>query len=78
MESFFGSLKAERVHGQHYPIREAAKRELFAYIGGYYNRQRIHSVLGCNPPEQAELRIAQPGVHSPKESSEAIPCNGNT
>ncbi|MGU3469397.1 IS3 family transposase, partial [Methylobacterium sp. C33D] len=26
----------------------------FAYIEGYYNRQRIHSALGYLTPEQAE------------------------
>jgi putative transposase len=58
MESFFGSLKSELVHGQRYPTREAAKRDLFAYIEGYYNRQRLHSALGYITPEQAELRTA--------------------
>jgi len=58
MESFFGSLKAELVHEQHYPTREAAKRDLFAYIEGYYNRQRLHSALGYITPEQAELQTA--------------------
>ena len=58
IESFFGSLKAELVHEQHYPTREAAKRDLFAYIEGYYNRQRLHSALGYITPEQAELRTA--------------------
>ncbi len=58
MESFFGSLKAELVHRQRYPTREAAKRDLFAYIEGYDNRQRLHSALGYITPEQAKLRTA--------------------
>lgn len=58
MESFFGSMKTEQVHDQQYPTREAAKRDLFAYIEAYYNRQRIHSALGYITPEQAELRTA--------------------
>ncbi len=58
MESFFGSLKSELVHGQRYPTREAAKRDLFAYIEGYDNRQRLHSALGYITPEQAERRTA--------------------
>ena len=41
MESFFGTAKSELVHHQRYPTREAAKRDLFAYIEGYYNRQRL-------------------------------------
>ena len=58
MESFFGTAKSELVHHQRYPTREAAKRDLFAYIEGYYNRQRLHSALGYLTPEQAELRAA--------------------
>lgn len=51
MESFFGTLKTELVHHREYP---AARRDLFAYIEGYYNRQRIHSAIGYITPEQAE------------------------
>jgi putative transposase len=58
MESFFGTAKSELVHHQRYPTREAAKRDLFAYIEAYYNRQRLHSALGYITPEQAELRAA--------------------
>ncbi len=58
MESFFGTAKSELVHHQRYPTREAAKRDLFAYIEGYYNRQRLHSAIGYITPEQAELRAA--------------------
>jgi transposase InsO family protein len=58
MESFFHTLKTELVHHAAYATREAAKRDLFAYIEGYYNRQRIHSALGYITPEQAELQAA--------------------
>jgi transposase InsO family protein len=58
MESFFHTLKTELVHHANYPTREAAKRDLFAYIEGYYNRQRLHSALGYLTPEQAELQAA--------------------
>ncbi|MGB8900372.1 MAG: IS3 family transposase, partial [Methylocella sp.] len=51
-------LKTELVHQTSFPTREAAKRELFAYIEGYYNRQRIHSALGYITPEQAERQAA--------------------
>ena len=54
MESFFHSLKVELVHQQKWAIREDAKRDLFQYIEGYYNRVRIHSALGYKTPEQAE------------------------
>jgi putative transposase len=55
VESFFGSLKTELDVGQRYTTREDAKRGLFAYIEGYYNRARLHSTLGYITPEQAEL-----------------------
>ena len=58
MESWFHTLKTELVHHTAYATREAAKRDLFAYIEGYYNRQRLHSALGYLTPEQAELQAA--------------------
>ena len=58
MESFFGTLKTELVHQCEYPDRDAARRDLFAYIEGYYNRQRIHSAIGYITPEQAEAKSA--------------------
>ena len=58
MESCFGTLKTELVHQTDYPTREAAKQDLFAYIEGYYNRQRIHSAIGYITPEQAEAKSA--------------------
>lgn len=58
MESWFHTLKSELVHHTRYATREVAKRDLFAYIEGYYNRQRLHSALGYLTPEQAELQAA--------------------
>lgn len=54
MESFFHTLKVELVHQSRFASRDEAKRELFAYIEGYYNRRRLHSALGYRTPEQAE------------------------
>lgn len=58
MESAFESLKAEPVNEQQYPTRVLAKRNLFKYIEGYYNRQRLHSAIGYTTHEQAELQAA--------------------
>ena len=58
MESFFHTLKVELVHQQQWATRDEARRDLFAYMEGYYNRQRIHSALGYLTPEQAERRMA--------------------
>ena len=56
MESFFGTLKTELVHHREYPNRDTARRDLFAYIEGYYNRRRIHSAIGYITPQQAEAK----------------------
>jgi putative transposase len=49
-ESFFNSLKNERVHGAAYETRADAERDLFDYIAVFYNRRRRHSTLGyCSP-----------------------------
>ena len=45
MESVFHTLKTELVHHGPYATRDEAKRGLFAYVDGFYNRQRLHSVL---------------------------------
>src|SRR6267378_1349407 len=58
MESFFGTLKTELVHHREYPDRDTARRDLFAYIEGYYNRRRIHSAIGYITPQQAEAKYA--------------------
>ena len=58
MESWFHTPKTELVHHTAYATRAAAKRDLFAYIEGYYNRQRLHSALGYLTPEQAERQAA--------------------
>lgn len=58
MESFFHTLKVELVHRTRFETRDQARREVFAYIETYYNRQRAHSAIGYITPEQAELRSA--------------------
>ena len=45
-ESFFGSLKNERVHDTRYATRAEAIADLFDYIEVFYNRSRRHSTLG--------------------------------
>jgi putative transposase len=58
MESFFASLKVELVHQCRWATRAEARRDLFGYIEGYSNRQRIHSALGYLTPEQAERKAS--------------------
>ena len=42
-ESFFKTLKVERVYQMTYASRNEAKMDLFRYIEGWYNTRRIHS-----------------------------------
>lgn len=49
-ESFFASLKNERVHHMVYPTRKAAKEDIARYIELFYNHRRIHSALGYRTP----------------------------
>ena len=58
MESFFHTLKVERVHHQIYPTRDTARRDLFGYIEGFYNPHRLHSALGYRSPAEAERMAA--------------------
>jgi putative transposase len=60
VESFFGTLKQELIHHEHYPTREVARQSLFEYIEVFYNRQRLHSTLGYLTPVQYEARSSIP------------------
>jgi len=60
-ESFFGSLKKERIRKTIYQTRELARAEVFDYIEGFYNRRRRHSHLGGVSPEAFE-RASQTGL----------------
>lgn len=51
-ESFFNSLKNERVHGACYRTRAQAEADLFEYIAVFYNRRRRHSSLDYRSPDQ--------------------------
>ena len=55
-ESFFSTLKTERVHHRLYRSRAEARRDIFEYIEVFYNRVRLHSTLGYLSPAQFESR----------------------
>lgn len=54
MESFFATLKKERVYQEDYVTRSEARSSVFDYIERFYNRVRRHSALGNVSPEQFE------------------------
>jgi putative transposase len=53
-ESFFSSLKKERVKKQVYNPRDQARADIFDYLEMFYNRVRRHSHLGDISPEAFE------------------------
>jgi putative transposase len=61
-ESFFGTLKAELVHGQRWPSRRVARLAIFEWIEVFYNRQRRHSALGYLSPTGFEASRSEPLV----------------
>lgn len=66
-ESFFNSLKNERVHGTRYATRAAATADLFDYIEAFYNRSRRHSTLGYRSP----IRFLQDWIKTQHEQKMA-------
>lgn len=54
MESFFATLKKERLYQEDYATREQLRASVFDYIERFYNRKRRHSALGYVSPAQYE------------------------
>ena len=52
-ETLFGSLKVERLHGEHYATRRHAKDDVLDWLT-FYNRKRMHSTLGYVSPMEFE------------------------
>ena len=51
-ESFFASLKNERVHLMTYATRKKAAADIAWYIEMHYNSKRLHSTLGYRTPRE--------------------------
>ena len=64
-ESFFSSLKKERIKKQIYKNRELAITDVTDYIDTFYNRMRRRSHLGGLSPEQFEAahKSRRAGLH---------------
>lgn len=64
-ESFFSSLKKERIRKHIYHTREHALADVSDYIDSFYNRIRRHSHLGGVSPEQFEAahKCSKRSVH---------------
>jgi transposase InsO family protein len=53
-ESFFGSLKTERIFFANYKTKEDARKDITDYIEMFYNSRRRHSYLGYISPRAFE------------------------
>ncbi|VTY38389.1 Integrase core domain protein [Xylophilus ampelinus] len=54
MESFFKTLKVERIYQVRYGTRAQARLDIVDWIEGWYNRQRLHSANGFLSPVASE------------------------
>ena len=59
VESFFGSLKQERVQWRNYQTRYEAQQDILEYISMFYNSERLHSYLGFTSPIEYELQLLE-------------------
>ncbi len=57
MKSFYRTLKVELIYLKKHETKMEAKRDIFEYIEIFYNRERLHSFLGYNSPEEYEKMI---------------------
>lgn len=56
MESFFSTMKIERMHRKRYKTRDEARADVFDYIERFYNPKRRHSTLNGISPVEFEKR----------------------
>jgi putative transposase len=56
-ESFIKTLKQEEVDGRDYRDLEEARQAIGVFIEDVYNRQRLHSALGYQPPAKFEINL---------------------
>lgn len=59
-ESFMKTLKAEEVNGKSYTTLDHARRDIAIFLETTYNRERLHSALGYQPPVEFETGLNQP------------------
>ena len=57
VESFFGTLKQERVQWKSYQTRHKAQQDILEYISVFYNNQRMRSYLDYRSPVQFEKEM---------------------
>jgi putative transposase len=58
MESFFKTLKVERVYQVQYESRAQARIDVVNWIEGFYNSQRLHTSIDFQVPNILEKTLA--------------------
>ena len=71
MESFFKTLKVERIYQVRYETRAQARLDIVDWIEGYYNRQRLHTSIDYSTPVDYEARM----IAASFAGRESIQCN---
>ena len=61
-ESFMKTLKREEIYAGQYQDLYDLRAHVAEFIEHYYNRQRLHSALGYQPPEQFEASVGKGAV----------------
>lgn len=62
VESFFASLKKEKIYRREYATMEEVKKDIFWYIEIFYNRKRRHSTLKHMTPIEYLRKYDEIGV----------------
>ena len=57
-ESFMKTIKREEIYANDYVDLEHSRSNIEAFIDAYYNRCRLHSALGYQPPEEFEQQLS--------------------
>ena len=57
-ESFFATLECELLERRRFKSQEEARRAVFEFVEGWYNRHRRHSSLGYLSPAEFEKKAA--------------------
>ena len=61
-ESFIKTLKREEIYARRYDNLEHLRANIEEFIEQYYNRQRLHSALGYQSPEEFEQQTESPSA----------------
>lgn len=56
-ESFFATLKKDRLNRYAWPTRLDAQQSIFDYIERWYNNERLHSTIGYVTPAEYEQQL---------------------